>query len=199
MQIKYFLIISFIAAIFIPTIVNILKNIGKVDVSNVAAFINNFHLEFVMGYLSYFILGWYIKNFEPSKNKKVILIFIGLIGFGLMYFMQYLELDIAKVYSSTMYSQTSIWVYMYAIGLFILLKEIGLRIKEKYFYLITNLGKMTFGLYLIHIMLISLLGILFPIKDYFSSCLFLIFTVFVVGLMITFVLNKIPGIKKLVQ
>ncbi len=110
-----------------------------------------FELQLVTGYIGYYILGLYLS--QLSINKKNNLVFIALFSLGLLssfiiYFFNIPPTE--SVHENVYRSYLSINFIVIGIGAFGLLKAIGDRITTKADNIITILSKTSFGIYLIH-------------------------------------------------
>lgn len=72
-SVEYFLILSLVFCSLIPFILDIL-NWFDLDLFNIDNFINYASLYYVVGYVPFFVLGWYFNNFDV-KRKFIIYIF----------------------------------------------------------------------------------------------------------------------------
>ena len=82
--IKYFLLLSFIFC-FIKTqtelvVTNLLSGSVLTIFENVNTLFKNFNINLVLGYTSYFILGFYLNKTEINKKKRTLIYILGVIG-----------------------------------------------------------------------------------------------------------------------
>ena len=191
---RYILIIGFIFTIFYPTLVkySIFK---QIDFHNYYAY--QMGAVYSFGYTFYYILGYYIKKYVNISKKYSLFIFaVGLVlTFTLVAIICTLEnrVDITRQYS---YFTTNI--FLMAIGAFMFFNNV--KINSKYNSIIEKVANLTFGVYLIHTLLIAILvnGNVFGSINPLLGTPIITIGVFLVSLLISFLLNKIPILKKYV-
>ena len=194
---NYFLILSFISIIYQNIILYskyfIKKNIIEI-MEKIYSKLNN---KYISGNIFYFILGYYLNKVNTKHIKlEIIIYFFGLIGmiFGAK-ISSYLSHK-KKIRIKDFYSVYSIHVLFQSISIFIFFKNYfnNLRFNKKYKKIIKNLGKYTFGIYLIHALVLEEFERIFnynslSFKPIFNV-IFLSFSVFIVSLIIIILLNK---------
>ena len=132
-DIKYFLII-WVITLFLT-------------IPGVAIYFPKINFSYFSGYLGYFILGYYLKNYV--KNRILIsysLIFIGLV---ITIFGSYYMTKKNGVFYDYFYEYLCINALMVSIGIFMLFNKIE-NINDKIKPLISKLNDCSFGIYLIH-------------------------------------------------
>ena len=82
---KYFLVLSLIFTFAIPEIFKIAYDTGSYTLRLLAdsgnAVISDVNMYMVLGYVSYFILGYYVNNKDLSKKMRYNIYLLGLLGF----------------------------------------------------------------------------------------------------------------------
>lgn len=157
-------------------------------------FIEKFQLGFFNVFIAYFLLGWYIVHIGISRKMKVVLYFSSALALLLMIIYAHISKDYTNAYSNS-----GIFVFIYSAGIFTALNIINIKPNEKNLF-ISNISKYSFGIYVVHVILLEVTGKLLskitipPI--YMLSCWTL---TFIVSLTATFVMSRIPYIKKLVR
>lgn len=158
-------------------------------------FIEKFQLGFFNVFIAYFLLGWYIVHIGISKRMKVALYLSSLLALLLMI----IYVHISKDYTNA-YSNSGIFVFIYSAGIFTALNSINIKPNKKSLF-ISNISKYSFGIYVVHVILLEevtgkLLSKITTPPIYMLSCWTL---TFIVSLTATFVMSRIPYIKKLVR
>ena len=84
-KIKYYLLLTFIFDFAIPEIVTIMSDFTESTLIKVIEIVKlaQWDLNIVLGYASYFILGYYLNKIDLSKTARKIIYGLGLIGFVL--------------------------------------------------------------------------------------------------------------------
>lgn len=192
---EYFILLSFIFGSIIPffqefSIFNSTKNIT-----------DSLHLNFVLGYAGYYILGYYLANYELKQKYKILIYVLG--AFSLLFTI------IATSYVSIIQNKAYqvLYIYLYpnivfiSISLYILLKDCFCKLTytEKQIKIISVLSKYSFGIYLIHILYINLLskiGITTELFNPIFSVLFISLIVFLCSYYSIKLIDKIPYLRK---
>lgn len=191
----YFLIVSVLFIVICPTLFNI-------------SFFENFeviHEQFIRGfcvnYSFYFVAGYYLAHKNFSQKANILIYSLGVISF--------LLLPIITIYSSLKNNEFydaflenfSLLVMLQSIFVFVLIKNICNKkfFNKKITKIIIRFSKYTFGIYLVHLLILDIL------KDFEIiplSCSIIIFPIitslliFLISLLISAILNHIPILKK---
>lgn len=200
--IKYFLMLSFVFC-FIKTqtesVTNSLLN-GNAQIifENINTVFKNFNVELVMGYVSYFILGFYLNKTEISKKQRTIIYFLGMMGLVFTIILTLFASKNANILSQAFYSNSSINVLLMSVAVFVWFKY-NAKGNKRLNKIIPKLSQHSFGAFLVHVFILEFL------KAVGFSCETLhpvlavpaitIFTI-VASYLISLLLNKIPVIKK---
>ena len=186
--VEYFIILSLIFNFLIPQIIIIGNCYGSALVGINDILCSKLCLQYVGGFTTYFILGWYINNYE-IKHKKLIYI-LGIISILISIFGTYI-LDLE------FYGNLSLHVLLYTAAVFLFVKNI----KAKENKLILFISKYSLGIYAIHAMIIYVVNKVL-LKINFTNALINIPIVFVVTLVAStigaYIISKIPFFKKFV-
>lgn len=151
--IKYFLINWFI----FECCLNMLKKLPIF--SNLDIAYANMHIEFFLGYVGYYILGYYLSQYELKKNEIYISYIIGGLSIIVIIFgTRYLKIANYKA-PETFYDALSAPTCLSAIAVFILIKQIFAKkeLSEKNKAVIDKWTKISLGVYLIHPMYIVIM------------------------------------------
>lgn len=199
---KYFLLLSFIF-LFLRTQINLITDnliTGSATdtIDSINTLFNHINISMVLGYSCYFILG-YVLNKEdiPSGTRKLIYAggivgFIGTIG------LNYLVAKNNNATTEAFYNASSINILLVSVAIFVFFRYniTGVACLNK---LIVKLSKYSFGAYLSHIFVLKVLAAFNIQSTSFHPLLSVpaitIFTA-IVSYLISFILNKIPIIKK---
>lgn len=203
---KYFLLCSFSFSavfIFISDLSERLMGINIVlnFMAEILLYIKDkIHIDFLLGYAFYYVLGYYLKTYSVShKNEKRLYVF-GILS--LLFIM-------TGTYALSIYKGKNVEIlyeYLYfpvcfeAVAVFVFFKERISRIvfKEKSIKAISFLSKYSFGVYLSHMLVLNLLPFGIDILNPVLSVPIVTVAVCVISLLIAFILGKIPVLKKYV-
>ncbi len=192
----YFILLSLVFQFIVP-LINLW--IPADSVFDIGKFTDMFFMGFVSKYTTYYLLGWYITNIEISKKNRVIIYVLGVAGLlTTILGTQIMITDSNRVYD-VFYSNFAANVLLYSVAVFTFIyycfkdKEI-----TKGRGLIVTLSKLTFGVYVIHAAVIRFFAEKFGL-DSVGLILVAWVVATVVSFLITFVLSKIPFVKKVVR
>ena len=199
---RYFLVLSFIFAIVIPQIMSIIRTFNVEYGDWVESVINQAHLKFVLGYSFYYVLGYYVNKTIITKKQSVIIYIGGLFGFLSTIF---LTLAISKYKGEAtdiFYNNMTVNVVLEALSVFVLIKnmlfKIDISVKNCRF--ISKLSKYSFGTYLVHALIITMLSKGLKLSSISFNTLIAIpvisIIVFVLSYLVSALLNRIPVVKK---
>ena len=200
--IKYFLGLSFVFC-FIKTqselVATYLLN-GSIATlfQNINTIFHNFHLDFVFGFSSYFILGFYLNKTDMTKKHRMIIYILGVIGFMLTVLLNLLASQNAGKSSETFYGATTVNVLLMSVAVFVWFKY-NAKGNDKLNKIIIKLSKYSFGAFLVHIFILKVLhsfGIQSTSFHPVLSVPAITLLTTIVSYLISLVLNKIPVIKK---
>lgn len=176
-----------------PIIVLVLKTTSNDILLNLYTYcIDNLGINIGAGLIVYYLSGWYIANFEPSKKASLIIYLMGTVG--IVAIVSLTQLFPAQyVYT---YSNSNFLVFFYAIAVFLLIKRVY-NPKETVQKLATCLSNLSFGVYVIHDLVLELIG-----KALMSNAFFIPLVWFIsilISFIVVFIISKIPIIKKIVK
>lgn len=198
--VEYFLVLSFVFAFLIPQVAQIVECINP-DFDLFNEVLKTLNLQFVGGYTFYFILGWYLHNFDV-KNKNLIYI----LGFLSVVFTIVGTYFTAALFDkpTMVMDNNCVNVASYSAMVFVFFKNRFVHNRNRYslFTSATNcISKYSLGVYAIHAGVITLLNIAF-VKLNMNFAVFTIpvafIVAFVISIITSIVLSKIPFLKKMV-
>ena len=197
---KYYLIIAFIFAFAIPQLILLIKDFGTNSLIKGSNFLNetiqNMHLDLIMGFSSYFILGYYLNNKDLNKKQRIIIYILGLLGFLATILLNSIVSIKTQKPCLNYYNNFSVNVLFESIAVFTFFKYR----KLKQHNIILKLSKYSFGAYLVHVLIIEQLKLRFGLTTLsfnpILSVISIVTIVFVISYVISTVLNHIPFLKK---
>lgn len=198
--IEYYLIIWFITSSLFPMASHFLDlNVGL-------------KLEVFTGYLGYFILGYYLHNIQISDKAKKWMYLAGFIGLIVTFLGTYLGTEAKGAFDAYFFEYKSPNTFFVSVALFIWVKNIDW---DKHFSkdgtfmrVVAALSATSFGIYLIHPFVMSLLGtelknlVGFKINYAFIHPIIgvpvSIVAILLLSFLMVWIMRRIPIIKKLV-
>ncbi len=174
------------------------------ELSYAVQFINKFELDFFCGYAAYYVLGWYIVRIGFTNEQKIaVYIASGLALAGMFLAAQFIP---AYGGESTAfrqaYANNGLLLFLYSAGVFTFLASLEgkLRPSEKTSKWLKAGSKLSFGVYVLHMMVLSavykVLGFI-PLPPVTILAVWVVTTA--VSFAACFVLSKIPFLKNLIR
>ena len=196
--IEYFIILSLIFTYLIPQIIIIGTNYST---KSIFEFFNDIlatclQLKYVGGFTTYFILGWYLHNFD-IKNKKFIYI-IGVLGFLTSFLGTYIvSASVGEVIKIS--DNLSINVLCQSLAVFVFVKEKLSAVPQN--KIVFSISKHSLGIYAMHVMIIAMMYRIVEMLD-FNIAIIYIPIVFIPTLVLSYfmslVFSKLPILNKFV-
>lgn len=192
--IEYFLILW-----FIYNFIHYLSLLPHMQL--LSTLISKFDFNFILGYTGYFILGFYLNNFEIKKFFKYAIYLLGLLSALCIFFTTKFFIINYPDLKQISYDYLSIFVCIFSTSIFILIKQIftNIKINQKYHKILHTLNIRTFGIYLIHPIFIILINkYKIDISNYNTLFSIPITTllIYLLSFLFTTIISKIPLINK---
>ena len=186
--VEYFIVLSMIFNFLIPQLIIIGNCYGNAFIGINDIICSKLCLQYVGGFTTYFILGWYINNYE-IKHKKLIYL-LGTAGVLISIIGTY-------ILETGFYGNLSLNVLLYTSAIFIFVKNI--KVKEN--KLVLFISKYSLGIYAIHAIFIYILNKAL-LRINFTNALINIPVVFILTFILSticaYMISKIPFLKKFV-
>ena len=186
----FFIAVSFVVQFMLPTLSMMLS------IPYLRTWINKFHPDFFDGYVTYFLLGWYIVHIGIGQKRlrQVIYLMSALSLISMILYSQF------SGYYKVAYQNIGLFTPLYAAGVFLALNNLNLACKEKTARRLTELSKLTFGTYLVHILVLSVFNKTIIYSRYPALHILVSFAVVSCGsLLISYILSRIPVLKKIIK
>ena len=199
---KYFLILGLIFTVIIPDVMTVL-NLLNATASDIAdSVLKNINFHFTLGYVFYFVLGYYINKKEFSKKARHIIYALSVLGFISTLVGSSLVSTYTNEANAHFFRYLSLNVMLESLGLFVFFKYNvnPININKKIQSIIIKLSKYSFGAYLVHALIIEQLDKLFGFNTMsFNPILaniVIILITFVLSYAISYICNHIPLLNK---
>ena len=197
---KYYLTLSFVFAFFIPEVVNITRDFGSGAFVKGINSINDdlmiLDVKVFLGYSSYFILGYCINKIEIERFQRRIIYLLGLLGFIFTIVVDAIVAIQTQQGCSTYYGFFNVNVLLESISVFVYFKY--LHVDNQMMNLVMRyLAKYSFGVYLVHILILNQLNIRLGLNSLsFSPILsVLFFIVSAFSYSVSAILNQLPVVR----
>lgn len=199
---RYFLILVFISVYILPFGFLALKMLFPSCDDITEALITNFNksgIATLPGFALYFILGHKLACNNIPKNQKQIIHFAAACSFVLIIIGTYAVSAIAGEARDYFYAYTTPFVLIISVSVFILAKDYFLKGHRHCSSAISTISAVSFGIYLIHPLFINMM----VATPFFSTPAYALLTVPVVSIIVflvsfaaSWVLNRIPGLRR---
>ena len=195
---EYFLLFAMLMGIVLPSVLSVLKLFDTRLMVALRDFCKGFDMTFVSTYSFYFVLGHYLFEYPISAAKKRALYVIGILSPILLFGANcYGSSLLGNPYQGFLSNSFVCTMFLAAtIYLFFVNCNFGATRAEK---VLAKISKCTFGVYIIHVLVMNLLWKLDITPSTCSPFWFVplyALIVFVISLSITFILHRIPYVNK---
>lgn len=160
----------------------------------------NFQVYVCGGYLIYVFIGYYIDNYDISKNVKKLIYLLGILGllihFGGTWYFSFKNNTVDTVLKG----YTSVPCVLYSAAIFLAIKNVNFdKVPKLFIKVISFFDGQTFGIYLIHMFVIRLMSKWFHIAPQrFVSNVVFAFVVFVLSALVVKGMQKIPFVRRII-
>jgi surface polysaccharide O-acyltransferase-like enzyme len=197
-HIEYILILFFVIGTCFPLINNILNNFSIFKGRQIY-----FPVPELTGYIGYYIAGYYFGHYKIENKTKFGIYILAIISILFTIVGTALEALYKKEATGTLYGGLLPNTMFITYALFILFEEVkgSLKLSERQKRIIVKISKDTFGVYLIHALIIQMLdviGISTLIVNPIISIPIISIFVYIVSYSGTIIINKIPVLNKYV-
>jgi len=165
---------------------------------------SGFELYYFSGYVGYFLLGLYVGRLETNRRTVSIAMVLFTLGLLATFVVIYFDL-LPKLNEAVFRTYLSLNVIAMASSAFYLLKSAGIRISQRYSGTIGLVSQSSFGIYLMHWLIVGWMmlawqAVGFDSRTGSSILLIPLATViaFLISLIITHFLRKLPILKTIV-
>ena len=197
---RYFLLLALIFTFLLPQLALFTSFVSYEASTVIRTVIMYSYCFFPLGFTVYFVGGYYLSRRSFSRREEIVLYCVGIAAL-LFSIIAPAALSRAQgAANPTFYSYNDLNVLCTSVPIFVFAKQhlVFPRMGERAYALLRKMSKYSFGVYLVHPMVIELLqhfGIdTFSCNAFFSVPLLAVF-VFAVSALISALLNAIPFIK----
>lgn len=187
-----FIIVSIVTQFSLPIMNGVARLWQNAEI--VVKFIEQLNLGFFSGFVTYYLIGWYIIH--VGIKKKWIFYCLGI--FSLLVTIMYVQNT--KDYSNG-YSNMNLFILMYAVSVFVLINcQQKITMSDKTKSVLAVLSNLTFGVYIVHPLIQTMVG--WVIKYTHNPFAYIICSysvIVVVSFVGCFIASKTPIIKKSIR
>lgn len=200
---KYFLLIAFGLAFLFPQIGELISDFGNQKCIEIYSVIRQcvakLDISLFLGYAGYFVGGYYLYKTELSKHIRIVIYILGILGvFTTIGLESYLAMSTHKA-DGTYYGYFNVNVLMESVAVYVWFKY-DVKQNLKWSTVVRKLSECSFGVYLVHVLILELLEKYLGINTMSFHPLLTVplisFLVFGISLMISYAINKLPWLNK---
>lgn len=190
----WFIVTSLLLQFSEPLLTLLAESVRKVKM--ISIFIDNLQIDHFSCHLTYFLTGWYLFHIGlQKKSHKIILFLCGALGFVFAFTYAQITRDYQSLYSS--YGMP---IYFYSCCIFYGISQINPQPSGRRASLLVLISGLTFGVYLIHPIIQVAVNLVVPALSNPLLSLLMTYTgVLLISLAASFLLSKIPLVKKLIR
>ena len=197
---RYFLLLAFVFTFLLPQLALFTSFVSYEASTVIRTVIMYSYCFFPLGFTIYFVGGYYLSRRNFSRREEIVLYCVGIAALLFSIIAPAVLSRAQGAANPTFYSYNDLNVLCTSVPIFVFAKQhLNFpRMGERAYTLLRKMSKYSFGVYLVHPMVIELLqhfGIdTFSCNAFFSVPLLAVF-VFAVSTLISALLNAIPFIK----
>ena len=194
---RYFLALSIVVAFVVPMFLPFLSDFST---NLVKEQLPLYLMNTLSCYVCYFVLGHYLRNTVIKKNIKTVIYIFGILSIVAVCVLTKMLSQRDGEPNYIFYKAYNLFTLLEAVALFIFVKDI--KISPKYHQFIINASKISLGIYILHPFVMFLLSDFFQFNSASFNPLYFIpvyaLLLFVLSFIATYVLIRIPILRKLV-
>lgn len=198
----YFLSMAVITCFLLPLIFTAIGMVNKGLMDMIEGWYNTMGIKIALGYTGYFVLGHFLDTYTLKVRIRNVIYILGLFSVVCVIVLTYCFSIRKGEADGFLYEYLNAFTLCEAMAIFLFFKRISNNISTKCYSFIINFAKMSLGIYLVHILVMKVLG-KFGLSSqtfhpsFFIPCFSLI--VFMVSYIITRILYSIPYVRNLVM
>lgn len=201
---KYFLLLSLLFTFVVPQAIKLISLKYSAAGSFVGSIWNKVWFHFTLGYVCYFVCGYFLSKTDLGKNVKRTIYFLAICGFiSTIVGTAWISVSQQKA-NVILYDNFGVNIMVEALGVFVFVKDkLGRKeVSLKTGKALALLSKYSFGAYLIHILVLDELARIFGINTLSFNPLLSVPVISAIVIVVSFAasaaLNHIPLLKKTV-
>lgn len=150
-------------------------------------------LYYFTGYAGYFLLGYYLNQY-PSINRLIPSAAIAVSGIFLLLRLKHIGIDFDFY---TLFWYQSIFIVAFAVAIWTLISQLSLKLSPIITRWINKFSNLSFGIYLIHILIMRRwlwhTMIIKDIDDYIFQTIIITISTFILSAIFCLLISRIPG------
>ena len=196
-NLELLIVVLFIGAFLIPTISDITNICFDIQVSVLS-------LPVIFVYIGFMFLGHYITTYGvKDKHRKIIYVLGVISAIGLAVVTNVISVG---GFNDVMYNRENVLVFFEAVSVFIFVTYLfkKVELKEKVSKSLSSLGSLTFGVYLVHVLVMNEIHKLISEWSVFTNvpleiiAVLEIFSTLIITYIIVYLISKIKYVKRII-
>lgn len=196
----YFLVLSLIFAFIIPMGIDFLSLFSESFANPLEKISDNINLKIVCGYTGYFVLGYFLSKTDFSIKQRKLIYIASALGFASTVVLSAAFSYLKNTTVDMFYGYFSLTVLLEAAGVFTLFKYGKFKFAQKHEKAVFALSKYSFGVYLVHPLVLETLSDVFGLSVKTVNPLISVPITFIIAITVSTavsaVINHIPVLKK---
>lgn len=199
---KYYLALGLVFAFLIPQLNAVLSLFSPALGAFFTNIMEKWELHFVLGFSTYFVLGFYLRSRPIGRRAMTAILLLGIAGFVSTALLSRLALQHTDEADAVFHSSNSVNVFLEALSVFVGCRALfqNRTFGKKTGAVIQALSKYSFGAYLVHVMIITILNRFVHLNtlsfDPLLSVPVISIIVFILSFAVSAVINHIPVLNK---
>ena len=190
----WFFLLVFLFASLIPTVLRLRPS------QTLSLYVNNLNIHLVMGYVGYYVLGYYLKAFTLNRPAEYLIYLLGILGAvvtvgGTAWLSQQ-----RGTLAQTFYNYDSPNIALMSVAVFVFFRYVlGVSEERSRRQRMSGAAQVSFGVYLVHLFFIQILrhfGITALSFNPFLSVPVLTLVILLASFAVAWLLSKIPLLGK---
>ena len=199
----YFLCVALITAFLIPLFLGGIEHINEQLAGLLQTNYETFGINIASGYAGYFVLGHFLTTYPINDKVKYVIYMIAFVCLLLVIMVtHFYSTRIGQPYGG-LYGYLNPFTLFEAMAIFIFVNEHCTRPTARQRHIVTNISNLSFGIYLIHILIMSLFRSYIGIDSSTFNPLFFIpcysIIVFIVSYWVVRIIHSVAYLNKIIM
>ena len=148
----WFFLLVFLFACIIPTILRLRPS------QTLSLYVNNLNLKLVLGYVGYYVLGYYLKAYTLSRPAEYLIYVLGILGAAVTVGGTAWLSQQRGMLVQTLYNYDSPNIALMSAAVFVFFRYVlGVSEERSRRQRVSGVAKISFGIYLVHVFFLILL------------------------------------------
>ena len=148
----WFFLLCFVFANLLPTLLRLRPS------QTVSLWVNNLNLHLVLGYVGYYVLGYYLKTYTISRAAEYLIYILGILGAAVTVGGTAWLSQQRGVFAQTLYNYDSPNIALMSVAVFVFFRYVlGVSEERSRRQRMSSVAQVSFGVYLIHVFFLILL------------------------------------------